>query len=196
MFYRPEEGHSLPHNPFGAIVAPRPIGWISTRGRLGDNLAPYSFFNGVAYTPPQVIFASTSAKADRGDTKDSLAQIRETGVFCVNIVSSDLIGAMNASSAALPAGEDEFVASGLEKADCVVIDCPRVAAAPASLECRLVQVVPLLGAYNYLIHGEVVGVHIRPDCLKDGRFLPPDRLTRLGYNDYATITETFALARP
>ncbi|SOC03107.1 flavin reductase family protein [Rhodobacter maris] len=196
MFYRPEEGCPLPHNPFGAIVAPRPIGWISTRGRLGDNLAPYSFFNAVAYTPPQLVFASTSAKADRGDTKDSLAQIRETGVFCVNLVSSDLIAAMNASSAALPAGMDEFVATGLEKAGCVGIDCPRVAIAPASLECRLVQVISLLGAYNYLIHGEVVGVHIRPDCLHDGRFRPPDRLSRLGYQDYATITETFDLARP
>ena len=196
MFYRPGDGHGLPHNPFNAIVAPRPIGWISTRGAMGDNLAPYSFFNAVAYVPPQVVFASTSAKPDRGDTKDSCAQIRESGVFCVNLVTSELIAAMNASSAPLAAGEDEFAHAGLEKADCVTIDCPRVAAAPASLECRLVQVIPLLGRSNFLIHGEVTGVHIRPDCLREGRYLPPDRLSRLGYKDYAAVSETFELDRP
>ena len=90
MFYRPENGHGLPHNPFNALVAPRPIGWISTRGTAGDNLAPYSFFNAVAYVPPQVMFASTSAKPDRNGTKDSVAQIIETGVFCVNIATGDL----------------------------------------------------------------------------------------------------------
>lgn len=196
MFYRPAEGHGLPHNPFNAIVAPRPIAWVSTRGAMGDNLAPYSFFNAVAYVPPQVVFASTSVKPDRGDTKDSVAQIRESGVFCVNLVTSSLIDAMNASSAPLAAGEDEFVHAGLEKADCVTIDCPRVAAAPASLECRLVQVIPLLGKSNFLIHGEVTGVHIHPDCLHEGRYLPPDRLSRLGYKDYAAVSELFELDRP
>src|SRR6056300_750746 len=99
MFYQPKEGHGLPHNPFNAIVSPRPIGWISTRGADGqDNLAPYSFFNAVAYTPPQVMFSSTSAKADRGDTKDSVANSRETQEFCVNIVSYALMEAMNQTS--------------------------------------------------------------------------------------------------
>ena len=88
MFYRPQDGHGLPHNPFNAIVTPRPIGWISTRGADGqDNLAPYSFFNAVAYVPPQVMFASTSAKDDRDGTKDSVAQIEETGVFSVSTVA-------------------------------------------------------------------------------------------------------------
>ena len=101
MFYEPKDGHGLPHNPFNAIVTPRPIGWISTRGTDGaDNLAPYSFFNAVAYEPPQVMFASTSAKPDRGDTKDSVANIRETGVFAVNVVSFALRGAMNQTSGA------------------------------------------------------------------------------------------------
>ena len=105
MFYRPEDGHGLPHNPFNAIVAPRPIGWISTRDAQGrDNLAPYSFFNAVAYVPPQVMFASTSAKPDREGTKDSVANIRETRVFCVNVVSAALSGAMNRSSG--PWGRD------------------------------------------------------------------------------------------
>jgi len=196
MFYRPTEGHGLPHNPWNAIVAPRPIAWISTRGTMGDNLAPYSFFNAVAYTPPQLVFASTSAKSDRDGTKDTTAQIRETGVFCVNIVSRDLIDAMNATSAALPAGTDEFQHASVAKAECETIPCPRVRDAPASLECRLVQIIPLLGKANFLIHGEVIGIHIRPDCLADGRFSPPDRLARLGYRDYCAVTETFELTRP
>ena len=98
MFYRPEEGHGLPHNPFNAIVTPRPIGWISTQDAAGGrNLAPYSFFNAVAYVPPQVMFASTGAKADQDGTKDSVSNIRETGAFCVNIVEYAMLNAMNAS---------------------------------------------------------------------------------------------------
>ena len=91
MFYRPEDGHGLPHNPFSAIVSPRPIAWVSTRGSSGDNLAPYSFFNAVAYTPPQVMFASTNEK-------DSLLNIRETGVFAINIVAFAAREAMNLTS--------------------------------------------------------------------------------------------------
>ena len=131
MFYTPETGHGLPHNPFNAIVAPRPIGWISTRGAdRHDNLAPYSFFNAVAYVPPQVMFASTSAKPDRDGTKDSVAQIRETGVFCVNIVEHAARAAMNQTSKAYARGTDEFAAAGVPKAECLVIDCPRVDGAP------------------------------------------------------------------
>ena len=99
MFYRPQDGHGLPRDPFNAVVAPRPIGWISTRDGMGrDNLAPYSFFNAVAYVPPQVMFASTSAKEDRDGTKDSVSAIRETGVFCVNLVEYAMREAMNATS--------------------------------------------------------------------------------------------------
>ncbi|NVK60262.1 MAG: flavin reductase family protein [Rhodobacteraceae bacterium] len=198
MFYRPEEGHGLPHNPFNAIVTPRPIGWISTRGALGDNLAPYSFFNAVAYVPPQVMFASTSTKEDRGDTKDSVAQLRESGVFCVNIVEEAMRDAMNATSGPWQAGQDEFDLAGIEKAECRTIDCPRVAAAPAALECKVVQVVQLPGAANFVTFGEVTGVHMRDDCLVNGRFdvtrFRP--LSRLGYRDYATVTEVFELKRP
>ncbi|HEY0212667.1 MAG TPA: flavin reductase family protein [Paenirhodobacter sp.] len=196
MFYKPAQGHGLQHNPFNAIVAPRPIGWISTRGTQGDNLAPYSFFNAVAYVPPQVMFSSTASKPDRGDTKDTVAQIRESGVFCVNMVSLALLDQMNASSAPLAAGEDEFLRAGIEKAECETITCPRVAQATASLECRLTQIVPLAGVSNFLVLGAVTGVHIRPDCLQDGRYLPPDRMTRLGYKDYAVVRDTFELDRP
>ncbi len=199
MFYRPENGHGLPHNPFNAIVSPRPIGWISTRDAQGhDNLAPYSFFNAVAYTPPQVMFASTSAKQDRGDTKDSVAAIRETGVFCVNVVAYEARHIMNASSAALPSDVDEFEHSGARKGACEMIDCPRVANAPASLECRQTQIVHLEGAHSFAVFGEVVGVHIRDDCLHAGRFDVTHfgQLARLGYRDYAVIREVFELARP
>lgn len=198
MFYRPEDGHGLPHNPFNAIVSPRPIGWISTRGSLGDNLAPYSFFNAVAYEPPQVMFASTSAKDDRDNTKDSVAQIRESGVFCVNVVEYAMRDAMNASSAPLPAGEDEFAVAGVEKVQCDTIDCPRVGGAPASLECKVTKIVELPGASNVAVFGEVTGVHIRDDVLKDGIFdvMSFGPMSRLGYKDYARVDNLFSLARP
>ncbi|EDM32426.1 flavin reductase-like, FMN-binding protein [Roseovarius sp. TM1035] len=199
MFYRPEEGHGLPHNPFNAIVTPRPIGWISTRGADGqDNLAPYSFFNAVAYVPPQVMFASTSAKPDRGDTKDSVANIRETGVFCVNIVSEALRDAMNQTSGAWGREVDEFTDAGLDKATCETIACSRVAASPASLECKLTQIVQLPGEANFVVFGEVIGVHMRDDCMVEGRFDVTrfNPLTRLGYQDYSVIRETFSLKRP
>ncbi|GAA4222966.1 flavin reductase family protein [Sagittula sp. NFXS13] len=199
MFYRPEDGHDLPHNPFNAIVSPRPIGWISTRGSDGaDNLAPYSFFNAVAYVPPQVMFSSTSAKPDRGDTKDSLAQIRDTGVFCVNIVEYAARDAMNATSAPFPAGTDEFIEAGIEKMQCETIDCARVASAPANLECKLTKIVELPGAANFAVFGEVTGVHIRDNCLVDGIFdvLTFNPLSRMGYRDYTVVREKFALNRP
>ena len=198
MFYRPENGHGLPHNPFNAIIAPRPIGWISTRGSDGDNLAPYSFFNAVAYSPPQVMFASTTAKADRPDMKDSLAHIVESGVFCVNIASAAMKQQMSDSSATLPAGISEFEAAGIASAECDTINCPRVADAPASLECRMTQVQRLAGQANWLVLGVVTGVHLRDDCIREGRFdLSRDGwLARMGYRDYVAVHETFELERP
>ena len=199
MFYQPKDGHGLPHNPFNAIVTPRPIGWISTRGADGqDNLAPYSFFNAVAYVPPQVMFASTGVKPDRDGTKDSVAHIRETGVFCVNIVEEAMKDVMNQTSGAWPREVDEFTDAGIEKAECRTIACPRVARAPASLECTLTQIVQLPGEANFMVLGEVTGVHMRDDCMVDGafdvtRFNP---LTRLGYKDYSVIRDKFSLKRP
>jgi flavin reductase (DIM6/NTAB) family NADH-FMN oxidoreductase RutF len=199
MFYEPKNGHGLPHNPFNAVVTPRPIGWISTRGADGkDNLAPYSFFNAVAYVPPQVMFASTSAKADRGDTKDSVANIRETGVFAVNVVEYAARDVMNQTSGSWGRDEDEFALAGIEKAACETIACARVAGAPATLECKLTQIVQLPGEANFAVFGEVVGVHLRDDCMVDGmfdvtRFNP---LTRLGYRDYSVVREVFSLKRP
>ena len=199
MFYIPSDGHGLPHNPFNAIVSPRPIGWISSRGGDGqDNLAPYSFFNAVAYDPPQVMFASTSVKSDRGDTKDSVANIRDTRVFCVNIVEYAMRDAMNRTSGPWARGVDEFADAGIEKAACSVIPCSRVAHAPASLECRLTQIVQLPGQANFVVFGEVVGVHLRDDCVVNGRFdvtrFGP--LARGGYKDYSLVREVFELTRP
>ena len=199
MFYRPSEGHGLPHNPFNAIVTPRPIGWISTRDADGaENLAPYSFFNAVAYVPPQVMFASTSSKPDRGDTKDSVSNIRETGVFCVNVVEYAMKDVMNQTSGAWDRDVDEFDHAGIEKAHCETIECSRVAAAPASLECKLTQILQLPGEANFAVFGEVTGVHMRDDCLKNGMFdvLSFNPLTRMGYRDYSVIREKFSLKRP
>lgn len=199
MFYEPQDGHGLPHNPFKALVVPRPIGWISSRSAQGvSNLAPYSFFNAVADAPPQLMFSSTGQKPDQDGTKDSVTNIQDTGVFCVNIVSYELRHQMNASSEGLPLEENEFSHAGLKEAECKVIDCPRVADAPANFECRLTQIIPLAGEANRLVLGEVVGVHIREEVLRDGlvdvtRFEP---LSRLGYRDFAKISEVFPLIRP
>ncbi|MEL6607533.1 MAG: flavin reductase family protein [Pseudomonadota bacterium] len=202
MFYRPADGpnaHGLPHNPFNAIVTPRPIAWVSTRDTEGrDNLAPYSFFNAVAYEPPQVMFASTSAKADRGDTKDSMANLRATGAFCINVVEYAARDRMNISSGAEARDVDEFALAGIPKTDCETIPCARVADAPAALECRVTQIVRLPGATNFAVFGEVTGIHMRDDCLIDGRFdvTTFQPLARLGYRDYARVTDLFSLTRP
>lgn len=194
MFYRPGlDPHGLPHNPFKAIVSPRPIGWISTLSAEGlPNLAPYSFFNAIADVPPMVAYASTGA------TKDTVTNIRTTGEFVVNIVSMALRDAMNASSASLPRGVDEFEIAKLEKAPSEIVAPPRVRDAPASLECRLWQSIDLPGEGNVLTIGEVVGVHINEAILRDGlvdvTLYQP--LSRLGYRDYAAVREVFPLNRP
>ncbi len=191
MFYRPADGHGLPHNPFNAIVAPRPIAWISTSGPMGDNLAPYSFFNAIAYSPPQIMFASTGIK-------DTLRAIRATGVFAVNIVEAAMLQVMSDTSAALPPGTDEFIACNVAKAACTQIDCPRVANAPATLECRVIQEVVLKGHDNIMTIAEVVGVHLRDDCVVGGRFdvgvFHP--AARLGYMDYTVVEGLREVRRP
>lgn len=191
MFYRPEDGHGLPHNPFNALVTPRPIGWIATRGPQGDNLAPYSFFNAVAYVPPQVMFASTGVK-------DSLTNIRQSGVFAVNVVGEAHLHAMSESSAAFPPEVDEFTRTGVPKAECTTIPCPRVADAPATLECRVTEIITLKGRDNFLVLGEVTGIHLHDTCLREGRFDPTlyRPVARMGYRDYTIVRDVFELTRP
>lgn len=199
MFYRAEDGHGLPHNPFKAIISPRPIAWISTIDAAGTaNLAPYSFFNGISDAPMQVMFASTGTKPDQDGTKDTVANIRATGEFCVNVVSDALTQAMNVSTAGFDKDVDEFQKAGLTAAHCNTIGCPRVLEAPASLECRMDQIITLKGQSNFMVIGEVTGVHLRDDCVVDGIFdvTTYQPLARLGYRDYAKVSEVFSLARP
>ena len=155
MFYRPNvDDHGLPHNPFKAIVSPRPIGWISTVDATGrPNLAPYSFFNGVTDNPPMVMFSNTGAKSDQSYAKDSVANVRETGEFVVNIVSLALKDKMNASSGAFGADVDEFDYAGIAKADSKIVKAPRVAASPAALECKLFKIIDLPGENNVMVLG-------------------------------------------
>lgn len=201
MFYRPGlDDHGLPHNPFNALITPRPIGWISSQDKDGRlNLAPYSFFNGVAYHPPMVMYASTSHKPDMDDEpKDSVANIRETGEFVVNMVSTALMDAMNISSGHYPHNTSEFELAKLETAPSQTIAPPRVAAAPAAFECKLIRIEQLPGEANFVTFGEVTGIHISEDILTNGLVDPTKfhPLARMGYRDYASIKEVFELQRP
>ena len=166
-FYEPRHGHRLPHDPFNAIVGPRPIGWISSRSSAGAlNLAPYSFFNAFNYTPPLVGFASIGHK-------DTLRNIEQTGEFAWNLATRPLAEAMNQSCAAVAPEVNEFELAGLTPLDSRVIAVPRVAESPVSFECRRTQIVQLQGADGakvptWLVLGEVVAVHIAQSLLKDG----------------------------
>lgn len=200
MFYLTAEGSGLRIDPLSAIVSPRPIAWVSSRGADGaTNLSPYSFFNAVAYAPPQVILSSVGAKPDCATGKDSLSNILETGVFCVNIAGFADREALNASSAPYPRGISEIEALGLTTEPCRAIDCPRLASAPAALECVLTRHLPLEGDNNHLIVARVEAIHLRDDCLtEDGRFdvTRYRPLTRLGYSDFASIDTVFRMPRP
>jgi flavin reductase (DIM6/NTAB) family NADH-FMN oxidoreductase RutF len=168
-FYEPAKGHGLPHDPFNSIIAPRPIGWISTRGASGAvNLAPYSFFNGFNYTPPIIGFSSTSLK-------DSARNARETGEFVWNLATRELADQMNATSASVPPETDEFVLAGLTPVPSRIVAVPRVGESPVNFECKVTDIIPLrthTGAATpaLLVLGEVVAVHIRASLLKDGLF--------------------------
>lgn len=197
MFYRGDEHHGLPHDPFKAIVSPRPIGWIGSRGKDGSvNLGPYSYFNAISEVPKMVMFSSSGRK-------DSLRNVEETGVFTASLVSRDLVEQMNKSAVDAPYGESEFVYAGLEMAEAKLIDAPYVAKAWAAIECRVTDIFQpkaLDGslAGNWLVFGEVVGIHIRDEVLKDGlidmAIAAP--VARLGYMDYTDAAETFAMRRP
>ncbi len=167
--YEPRLGHGLPHDPFNAIVGPRPIGWVATRSAAGGlNLAPYSFFNAFNYTPPIVGFSSTSEK-------DSLRNARATGEFVWNLVTRPLAEAMNASSAMVAPEVDEFRLAGLTPVASKLVQVPRVGESPVAFECRVTQIIPLQGADGqptpaWLTLGEVVAVHIARELLVDGRY--------------------------
>jgi len=199
MFYACDERDRslLPHDPFKAIVAPRPIGWISSISATGAvNLAPYSFFNGVNSRPPMVMFASEGRK-------DSVRNIEETGEFVCNLATWDLREAMNATSAPLPYGVNEMAQAGLAAAPSILVKPPRVAAAPCALECKLVRIVPLethrhQPVDSHVVFGEVVGVHIDDRYVVNGVLdtaaLKP--IARCGYDQYAAVEALFSMTRP
>ncbi len=200
MFYRPGlDGHGLAHNPFKALIAPRPIGWLSTLDPSGrPNLAPYSFFNAIADTPPMVLYSNTGEKDGGAGRKDTLANIRATGEFVHNVVPLALKDAMNLTSGPWPADADEFALAGLTPEPCREVAPFRVAEAPASLECRVWRIVELPGAHNHLVIAEVVGIHIDESVIVDGKvdvtlYQP---VSRLGYRDYSAVHEVFSMTRP
>ena len=197
-FYQPRQGHGLPHDPFKAIIAPRPIGWITSQDSEGRvNLAPYSFFNGVSSRPPMVGFATEG-------WKDSARNIEQTGEFVCNLVSHDLAEAMNITAAPLPYGENEMTRAGLDAAPSRLVNPPRVARAIAALECRRSSIIRLSDSLGnqldtWFIIGEVVGVHIDEAFLKDGIFdtAAARPVARCGYaGDYAEVTSLFQMTRP
>jgi flavin reductase (DIM6/NTAB) family NADH-FMN oxidoreductase RutF len=190
--------HGLPHDPINALVAPRPIGWISTISKEGvRNLAPYSYFNLVASHPPLVMFGS-------GLVKDTQHNVEETGEFVCNIASWDLRQAVNQTSARLPPDVDEFDFAGLETEPSNFVKPPRVKRAPAALECRYVQTIQLPSAqegrrhFFSMVIGQVVGVYIDEAVIRDGlvdvTLIRP--LARLGYMDYSVTLAVFPMKRP
>lgn len=195
MFYDAvKNDHGFQYDPFKAIVAPRPIGWVSTLSPEGvANLAPYSYFNAFSQSPHYVAFGS-------GPVKDSMRNIESTGEFVFSLATYDLREQMNATSAHVTG--DEFELAGLTKAPCELVRPPRVAESPAALECCLHRIVPLPDddgkAENFLIIGRVLGIHIDDRFIHDGRVdtaaMRP--IARLGYSEYATVTEAWRMRRP
>jgi len=199
MFYEtPHRDRTLlPHDPYKAIVAPRPIGWISTLSPEGFvNLAPYSFFNAICTRPPLLMFSSEGAK-------DAATAAEGSGEFVCNLATYALREQMNASSAPLERGVSEFVHAGLTPAPCRLVKAPRVAESPASLECKVVEVIRPRGlngepAGIITIIGEVVGVHIDEAYIVDGRFdmVRAGTIMRAGYADYVRVEHVFSIIRP
>lgn len=187
----------LPYDPFKAIVAPRPIGWITALSAKGEvNLSPYSFFNAIATRPHIVAFSSEARK-------DAVAFVEETREFTCSVVSKALVQQMSATSAPLPRGQSEYAHAGLEMAPSRFVAPPRVAGTPAALECKLLSVQQLVdlegrAVDRWLVLGQVVGIFIDDAYLNDGRFdtRKANPVARCGYMDYAEVDSLFTLQRP
>jgi len=199
-FYEPGSGHGLAHDPFNAIVAPRPIGWISSMSAAGAlNLAPFSFFNAFNYVPPIVGFATVGPK-------DTLGNVRETGEFCWNLATRPLAEAMNATSAMVPPDVDEFALAGLTPQASSVVKVPHVAEAQVVFECKVTQIVQLQTAAGapvptWVTFGEVVAVHIDKALIVDGVYmtaLAQPIMRAGGRGDYFSIAPDtyFEMIRP
>jgi flavin reductase (DIM6/NTAB) family NADH-FMN oxidoreductase RutF len=198
MFYDARRNdHGLPHDPFKAIVAPRPIGWITSMSAAGEiNLAPYSYFNGVCSRPDIVMFSSEGRK-------DSLTFIRETGEFVCNLATWDLREAMNRTSAPMPRGVNEMAEAGLDAAPSLLVRPPRVAASPCALECLLLQITAISDLEGrdldtHVVFGQVIGVHIDDRFIRNG-FLDTAAMkpiARGGYHNYVVVESEFRMVRP
>jgi flavin reductase (DIM6/NTAB) family NADH-FMN oxidoreductase RutF len=198
MFYETaRDNHGLPFNPIKAIIAPRPIGWITTMSSQGDiNLAPYSYFNGFSTRPPIVGFSSEGRK-------DSVSFVEQTREFVCSLATYELREQMNVTSGPAARGVNEMELAGLEPAPSRLVKPPRVAASPCALECKLLQVVALndlsgASADSYLVLGQVVGVHIDDRFIKNGMLdtAAMQPIARCGYHDYAVVESVFSLVRP
>ena len=198
MFYTTDTNrHGLAHDPFKAIVAPRPIGWIGSKGRDGSlNLSPYSFFNAVSDRPKLVMFSSAGRK-------DSVRNVEETGVFTANLVSRHIVEKMNHSSIAVPYGVNEFELAGLTARPGELVDAPYVAEAFAVLECRVTEILQPKGlngeiSENIMVIGQVVGIHIDETIIREGRLdmALARPIARMGYMDYSEGSEVFEMMRP
>jgi flavin reductase (DIM6/NTAB) family NADH-FMN oxidoreductase RutF len=199
MFFEPEnrDKNVFPWDPFKGVVAPRPIGWISSVDKAGRvNLAPYSFFNGVMSRPRIVSFCSETEK-------DAAAFAIESGEFAWSMATWDLRDQMNMTSEGLPRGQSEFAHAKLETAPCMLVKAPRVAASPAAMECKVTQVLRLKDVDGkdlpgVVVYGQVVGMHIDERYMKKGRFdlAAAQPIARCGYDEYTVIREVFAMTRP
>lgn len=197
MFYRAETASGLLHNPFKAIVAPRPIGWISTISPDGvANLAPYSFFNAISDTPMMVMFSS-------GGVKDSVRNAQATGAFTFNFVGYDARDAMNVTSAPAPPDQSEFDLAGIPMTAGETVPCPRVKTVPAAMECKVTNIIQpdtvSGGKSSYImVLGEVSGVFIDDFFIEDGKFnlAKADPIMRGGYRDYVRAGGMLELTRP
>ncbi|WFU10612.1 flavin reductase family protein [Rhizobium sp. CB3090] len=198
MFYTTDTNrHGLAHDPFKAIVAPRPIGWIGSKGRDGSlNLSPYSFFNAVSDRPKLVMFSSAGRK-------DSVRNVEETGVFTANLVSRHIVEKMNHSSIAVAYGVNEFELAGLTAKPGKLVDAPYVGEAFAVLECRVTEIMQPKGldgepSENVMVFGQVIGIHIDEAIIRDGRLdmALARPVARMGYMDYSEGSDVFELLRP
>ena len=205
MYWRTKEHHNLKHNPFSALVAPRPIGWISTYDPEGNpNVAPYSFFNAVSHTPPQVIFSvGARSKGELPTIKDTLANVESSGCFVANLVTWDLRHAMNATFAECPPEVNEFELAGITPEPAELVRAPRVKESPVHFECELAEIIATKSmdghTPNKLVLGVVIGIQIDESVIEDGLidYAKTQPISRLGYlADYAATTDIFRMNRP
>jgi len=202
VFYKTDQHHGLPHDPFKSCVVPRPIAWISSIHPNGAiNLAPFSFFNALASDPPMVMISFTGYHQHGGE-KDSLYNIKSSGDFVVNMVPLALKDAMNKTTAPVAHEVDELALAGLNTEESVLVKPPRIREAPINMECELFQEInlpcTLENSINTTIIGKVLGIHIKDEVLTDGMIdlskIKP--LARLGYNQYTDVNHLFTMTRP